>query len=119
MSEVHLFISIGRFHSFRHMREFIDPTYTDDGDMVPSAFMREVGIVESEPGCIEAIHRQPAAPLAVLLAEASHADQWLAQVEGDRLADAAICVFPPNEMHHPQRCSLEYVGAFHFEMSKS
>jgi len=68
MSDVHLFISTGRFKSFRDMRKFIDPTYTDDGDEVPSTFMREVGLWQFEPGCIEAIYKQVPTELVDLLA---------------------------------------------------
>ncbi len=56
MATVHVFVSTGRFHSSEEMRRFIDETYTDDGDGIPSPFMREVGLSEYEPMCIEAIH---------------------------------------------------------------
>ena len=114
MENVHVFISTGRFRSFEEMRAFIDATYTDDGDTIPSAFMREVALSEFEPGCIEAIHEERPMALAELLAGASYADQWLAKLDGTRVADSAICVFPPNRMSDPRRSSLEYVGAFEF-----
>ncbi len=114
MHTVHVFISTGRFRSFDEMRAYIDETYTEDGDGIPSAFMREVGLSEYEPGCIEAIlseSRRPV-PLAEFLSGASYSDQWLFGLDGSRLADAAICVFAPNEVRHPEQCSLEYFGAF-------
>jgi hypothetical protein len=43
MDTVHVLISTGRFKSSHEMRSYIDETYTDDGDGIPSAFMREVG----------------------------------------------------------------------------
>jgi hypothetical protein len=116
MDTVHVFISTGRFRSFDEMRAYIDETYTEDGDGVPSAFMREVGLSGYEPGCIEAIPSESGRPipLADLLAEASYADQWLPGLDGSRLADAAICVFTPNRLARPEGCSLEYVGAFDY-----
>jgi hypothetical protein len=96
------------------MREFIDETYTRDGDGVPSPFMREVGLSDYEPGCIEAIHEGKPTALAELLAGASYDDQWVAKLDGRRVADAAICVFAPNRLSHPERSSLEYVGAFDY-----
>jgi hypothetical protein len=114
VNTVHIFVSTGRFKSFEEMRAYIDETYTEDGDGVPSAFMQEVGLSEYEPGCIEAIHSDSGRPisLAELLTGASYADQWLPGLDGSRLVDAAICVFSPNRLKRPEGCSLEYIGAF-------
>jgi hypothetical protein len=111
---VHVFISTGRFKSFKEMREYIDETYTEDGDGIPSPFMREVGLEEYEPGCIEAIPSDTGhpVPLSELLRGASWSDQWLSQLDGSRLADVAICVFGPNQVRNPRGCTLEYVGGF-------
>ena len=120
MPRVHVFVSTGRFRSFAQMRKFIDQTYTEDGDGVPSDFMREVGLYDYEPGCIEAIHRRRPAKLATLLKDASYADQWLPKIkDAGRTADAAICVYHPNRVRHPRRTSLEYVGGFEFEVVHS
>ncbi|MFN0054802.1 MAG: immunity 22 family protein [Planctomycetales bacterium] len=104
----------GRFRSFEEMRAYIDETYSEDGDGIPSAFMREVGLSEYEPGCIEAIPSEcgSAVPLSALLAGASYSDQRLPRLDRSRLADAAICVFAPNRADHPEGCSLVYVGTF-------
>ena len=56
MATVHVFVATRRFASEREMDEFIDPTFTQDGDIVPSRFMREVELGGYEPGCIEAVH---------------------------------------------------------------
>ena len=117
MDKVHVFLSTGRFRSFDEMREYIDPLYTQEGDAIPSAFIREIGLSGYEPMCIEAIPSESgsAAPLSELLVGASWSDQWLAHVDGSRLADAAICVFAPNRVDHPSGSSLEYVGAFDYK----
>ena len=114
METVHVFISTDRFRSFDEMRAYIDETYTEDGDGVPSVFMQEVGLFEYEPGCIEAIPSGSglAVPLSELLADASYSDQWLPYLDRSRLADAAICVFAPNEVKHPKESSIEYLGSF-------
>src|SRR5947209_12238371 len=112
METVHVFASTGRFRSFEEMRSFIDQTYTEDGDAVPSAFMHESDLSEYEPGCIEAIHSERPLPLAKLLAGCSFSERWLPQVDGSLTADSAICVFPPNVLGNPYGCSLTYVGAF-------
>ena len=114
MKKVHVFISTGRFRSYEDVRAFIDKTYTEDGDGVPSAFMREVGLSDYEPACIEAIHGRTPTALAALLAEASYADKWLPQVDGSRVADSAICVFAPNRVERPHGSSVEYVGAYDY-----
>jgi hypothetical protein len=121
LDTVHVFVSTGRFRSFEEMRAYIDETYTEDGDGVPSAFMREVGLSEYEPGCIEAV---PSAsglpvPLSELLAGASYSGQWLPHLDGSRAADAAVCVFAPNRVERPEGCSLEYLGAFRYRVVHS
>ncbi len=118
MKSVHIFISTGRFKSLQEMRAFIDETYTDDGDGVPSTFMREVGLSEYEPGCIEAILSETGrpVPLKELLEGASWCDQWLPALDGLRRADAAICVFAPNRVERPGNCSLEYIGPFEYRV---
>jgi hypothetical protein len=112
METVHVFVSTGRFHSFEEMRAFIEETYTDDGEGVPSAFRQEAGLSRYEPGCIEAIYSESGRPVVLteLLAGASYSGQWLPALDGSRLADAAICVFAPNEVRRPEQCSLEYLG---------
>ena len=112
METIHIFISVGRFRSFEEMRAFIDETYTEDGEGVPSAFMREVRLSGYEPACIEAIHSETVVPLSVLLRQASYSDQWLRHLDCSRLADVAICVFAPNRVRYPEGSSIEYCGAF-------
>ena len=115
MPTVHIFISSGRFHSFKELRLYIDETYTDDGDGIPSAFMREVGLSEYEPMCIEAIWEEQPMSLPRLLDGVSYSGQWTEQLSNIKLADAAICVFEPNLVLRPSECSLEYCGAFEYK----
>ncbi|KJK55343.1 hypothetical protein UK12_29320 [Saccharothrix sp. ST-888] len=114
---VHVFLSRGRFSLQEDIRDYIDQRWSENGDAEPSAFMGEAGITEFSPMCIEVIRAQdmghPApVPPAVLLREASYADQWLSQVESAELADAAICVFAPNIVTNPHGTSLRYLGQF-------
>src|SRR5262249_6886449 len=98
------------------MRAFVEETYSADGNGVLSAFAREVGLSGYEPSCIECVHRTSPSPLPELLAGISYCDQWLSLLPGDRLADAAICVFAPNRVSRPKACSLEYVGTFDYRV---
>lgn len=116
MDTVHAFVSTGRFRSFAEMRAFVEETYTEDGDGVPSAFMREVGLSGYEPGCLECIHRPGSIPLPELLAGASYSEQWLPRLPAGQVADTAICVFAPNQVAKPEGCSLKYVGAFEYRV---
>jgi hypothetical protein len=111
---VHVFLSTARFGSFDELREFVDESYTEDGDGVPSRFMHELGLSHYEPCCVEVMHEERPTTVAELLAAASYADQWLPRVDGTRMADSAICVCAPNRLSHPQRSSLDYVGAFRY-----
>lgn len=114
---VHVFLSRGRFSSFEDIRNYVDAGWSENGDAKPSVFMGDAGIVEPEPMCVEAIHAQddghltPVVP-EILLRGASHADQWLSQVESTELADAAICVFAPNVVTNPHGTALHYLGGF-------
>jgi hypothetical protein len=112
MPRIHIFIATGRFRSFKAMRAFIDETYDEDGDAVPSDFIREVGLTSYDPMCIEAIYSKTAKPLHSLLRGASYGSQWLAKLPSDLTADAAICVLEPNEVKNPKKSSLTYVGSF-------
>ena len=114
MPSVHIYASQGRFTSFEAIRKFIDPTYTEDGDQNDSDFIREVGIDEFEPMCIEAIHSPVAKPLKALLERASYSDQWLPHLHVSYDADAAICVFEPNVVLRPEASSLHYCGALSY-----
>jgi hypothetical protein len=116
MSSVHIFASQGRFTSLEAIREFIDPTYTEDGDQIDSDFIREVGIDEFEPMCIEVIHSPVAKPLKALLENVSYSDQWLPQLRVACDADAAICIFEPNVVLRPESSSLRYCGMLSYNV---
>jgi hypothetical protein len=114
VATVHVFVSTGRFRSADEVRAFVDETYDEDGEGIPSPFMAEVGLTDYEPACIEVIHRGHPVPLAELLAGASYAEQWFTRLPADRTADAAVCLFAPNVVEHPEGSSLEYCGAFEY-----
>jgi len=114
MPTVHVFVSTGRFSSFAEMRKFIDPTYTDDGDMVPSPFINEVRLTSYEPECIEAVHAPGPKPLHDLLHGVSHGEQWLHLVDPSVVASEAICVFEPNHPIRPTESSMHYCGRYYY-----
>ena len=64
MSIVHLFVSTGRFSSFEALREYIDPTYTDDGDLIPSSFIEEVELDDYEPAASRRFASRSGSPFA-------------------------------------------------------
>ena len=113
MDTVYIFASIGRFCSVDEMRAYIDETYTEDVDGIPSAFMRDVELSGYDPASIEAVTSQSGpVPLQELLSKASYADQWLNAIDQSKVGDSAICVFAPNKLAPPGNCTLEFVGAF-------
>jgi len=116
MESVHVYISLGRFKSVSEMRVYIDKRYTENGDSIPSLFMIETGLSNYEPDCIETILSSSGKAVTVseLLDGASYYDQWLPQIDGQRIADAAICVFSPNVLATPAATSLEYLGKFDY-----
>ena len=115
MPTVHIFASCGRFASREALKAFVIPTYSEDGDRIDSAFMREVGFTKYEPMCIEAIHSEVSKPLSALLARTSYCQQWLPKVGDSSDADSAVCVFSPNVIVRPQDSSMRYCGAFAYD----
>jgi hypothetical protein len=115
MDTVHVFVSTGRFRSLAEMRAFVEETCTEDGDGILSAFGREVAQSWYEPGCIECLHRAMPISVLELLAGASYSDQWLPGFKTSERANAAICVFKPNVIEHPEGSSLKYLGAFPYK----
>ena len=116
MAILHLFVGSGRFVSFEEIRRFVDPTYTQDGDMVPSEFMKEVQLEAFEPACIEVVWEPRSRPLSELLRETSWADQWLPHVDHALSASEAICVFEPNRVRIPTDTSLKYCGSYRYRL---
>ena len=112
---VHVFTCSGRFASREALQAHLAPTYTEDGDAVPSPFFLETGLTRYEPACVESAMLASPAPLAQLLDGVSYGDSWLAQACADAqgvLADTSVCVFAPNQLAYPQRSSLHYVGSY-------
>jgi Immunity protein 22 len=114
MATVHVFATSGRFSSFEQLHEFIDPTYTGDGELVPSRFISEVELDEYEPACIEAIHTSVPKALPDLLCQVSYGQQWLHLVDRSVVASEAICVFEPNRVIRPSKSSMQYCGAYQY-----
>lgn len=100
-SYVHIFITSGRFASHNEMRSFIDPTYTEDGDIVLSNFMSEVSLKGYDPMCIEAVYGGRSQSVTELLKESSYANQWIGALPPSLVADSAICLYCPNETTTP------------------
>ena len=113
---VYVFISIGRFPSTKALHDFLDPTYTEDGDLIPSPFMCEVDQSEYEPMCLERILIDEPIAVSQLLAGCSYASSWLPHINGKYQADMALCLFSPNHLEHPERSSLTYLGTVKFSI---
>ncbi|OBV38862.1 immunity 22 family protein [Janthinobacterium psychrotolerans] len=114
---VHVFTASGRFASRAALQAYLLPGYTDDGDLVPSAFCRETGLSEYEPACIESELAPAPQPLEQLLQGVSYGGSWLAQAVTDAnglLADTGVCVYAPNLLAHPAQCTLAYLGAYRY-----
>ena len=115
---VHVFACSARFASWEALQAYLSPSYTDDGDALPSPFWLETGLTHYEPACIESALMGSPVPLARLLQGASYGDgSWLAQASADAdaqglLADTGVCVFAPNQLAYPQRSSLHHVGSY-------
>ena len=114
MPTVHVFVSRDRFTSEAELDLYVHPKYTEDGDVIDSQFMREVGLEDYEPMCIEAIYDSPQR-ISLLLRDASYSQQWLEAIDVDLVVDAAICIYEPNLLKRPEACSLSYLSAFEYQ----
>lgn len=117
---VHVFACSGRFPSWDALQAYLSPAYTEDGDELPSPFFLETGLTQYAPACFESAMLAAPVPLAALLDGVSYADSWLAQASADAdaqgvLADTGVCVFAPNQLAHPQRSTLHYVGSYSYD----
>ncbi len=112
---IHAFIAKGQFQSDTDLRAYFDPTYDAQGCMVPSPFMREIGLSDYEPGRITAIRRDRPVRASRLLAHISRGKEWAGLRPGRTLlADTAVCVFTPARVAYPRLCSLRYLGGFEY-----
>lgn len=119
MEFVHIFASRGRFDNERELGEFVEPAYTDDGDLTASKFMREIGLINNyEPMAIEReLFRRPIDLLSALVGF-SYADQFPVVRTATTSVDTVICVYSPNDPTSPQKSSLDYIGAFPYDPRK-
>ena len=115
MPVVHVWSVLGRFQSLAELNAYAHAEYNDDGDAVPSRFMREVGLRNHEPACIEVEHFDDARPLRESVEGASYGEQWASKIRPELLANSIICVYAPNEVYIPNASSLTYQGAFEYE----
>jgi hypothetical protein len=114
-SSVHIFVSCGRFADADELAHFVEPDYTEEGDLIPSQFMAEIGLESYEPMTIEReFYRRPIELLSALPAF-SYANQFPLVRLDQTIVDTIICVYSPNIVRTPNRSSLDYVGVFRFD----
>ena len=113
MDLVHIFCCRNRFDSEEKLNRFVLATYSKDGDLIQSRFMREIGLLdEYEPMAIEREYFHRPIDLLSALGGFSYSNQFrLVRVEPTDV-DAVICVYSPNVPSSPGKSTLEYVGAF-------
>ena len=116
MNLAHIFCCRGRFRREDDLERFVVPTHDDDGDLIESRFMIEIGLSGTyEPMAIEReLFPRPLGLLSALCGF-SYSDQFrVVRVEPTDV-DAVICVYSPNVPGHPEKSSLDYVGAFKYD----
>jgi hypothetical protein len=118
MNTVHIFCSRGRFRSEEDFSRFVMPSYTHDGEMLESEFMREIELSNAcEPMAIEReFYSQPTDLLSALYGF-SYLDQLRIERTDSTNVDAVVCVYSPNTPNRPASSSLTYVGAYRYEPS--
>jgi hypothetical protein len=112
---VHIFVSRGRFANEDQLAQFVEPNYTEDGDLISSKFMTEIGLESFEPMAIERTFYPKKTDLLSAIHGFSYADQFpLVRLEPTSI-NTIICVYSPNTVRTPNRSSLDYVGAFKYD----
>ena len=113
MDTVHIFCCSKRFVDDAALASFVEPTYTDDGDILDSGFMREIALSdEYEPMAIERMSLPNPTPVWAAIQDCSYSTQFADQIPRETIADAIICVYSPNIPQSPQSTSLTYIGSF-------
>jgi len=119
MPSVLLFISLRGFESEEALARYLHPSYSEDGDMIPSDFIREVALTNYEPMCIEAVYEEEPTAVRHLVAGCSHADQWARRLPQDLKADVSVVVYSPNTVSFPEAARrLQFCGIFPYSESK-
>lgn len=115
MKLVHVFASTENFASEADLTRFVGPTYTPDGEEIPSRFGNEVGLSSYEPACIECMVSDTPSKISDLLSGVSYGRSWAHAIGAEASFCAAVCIFPPNLVATPERSSIQYLGAYEFE----
>ena len=115
-ASVWVFAGNDAFANWGALEAYIDPVYIGQGSAQASAFMREVGLQDYEPDCIEAdmLEAGESLPLAQMLEGASYGEQWLHRLPAEAKANVVICVFSPNRVSTPEACTLPFIGQFSY-----
>ena len=113
MDTVHIYCCAKRFVDDAALTNFVEPTFTDDGDMLDSDFMREIALSdEYEPMAIERMLLANPTPIWTAIQDCSYSRQFANQIPREIVADTIICVYSPNIPESPSSTSLTYVGSF-------
>lgn len=119
MSSVLLFSAKKAFHSEKALRAYLHPSYSRDGDMMASDFMREVGLKGYEPMCIEAVREPRPTSLKSMLAGFSYSEQWAHLVAEDSSIDTIVLVYSPNIVTRPEGAlRLKFHAAFPYSSKR-
>ncbi len=115
-ASVWVFAGSDAFADWEALERYIEPVSDGQGKVQASALMREVGLQDYEPDCIEAELLETGAlvPLAQMLEGASYGEQWLHRLPAEAKANVVICVFSPNRVSTPEACKLPFIGQFSY-----
>ena len=111
---VYVFTSLGVFKSPDALRLYIDPTYTEDGDMINSFFITETRLSNYNPMCIESEFFSSPVSLPHALGGFSYSDKWLIKIGTTSTIDSAILVYNPNIIVNTKISKLTFQGHFSF-----
>ena len=112
MPVVHIYIADEESILEEDVYAYVNATYTEDGEQIDSHFMRDIGLTDHEPGCIELVIDPTPLPLPHLLEGCSYVDQWISQLPVDDCARVAVCVYEPNVVADPTNSKYRYVGGY-------
>ena len=115
-ASVWVFAGSDAFADWEALERYIEPVSDGQGKVQASALMREVGLQDYEPDCIEAdmLEAGESLPLAQMLEGASYGEQWLHRLPAEAKANVVICVFSPNRVSTPEACTLSFIGQFSY-----
>lgn len=116
MAKLHIYISSDKFRTEDELNSYLIPSYTEDGDLINSPFMKEVKLENYEPMCVEVVFEKANRPVKHLLEGISYYEQWVKDISDNFEGNVVVCIYEPNLLANPMGSILNYLGEYSYDV---